>query len=390
MKISHLFHPVRSARLMRDRVTQYSALRSAVDFSQKKYGHDPRYCLEHVPDGFAERLTEDGDDTVLLERICTAYLKAMTRQPASEAFTATSWWRLVAAGSLGPVTQVLASRDLRALGQMYRNFFRDSCGAGLVGLPVNMSKFYFGPQVKSIYRRLFLGDALNQFDYWMERTGGRFAIADLASKEIGNPFGLMMEGVLVNTGAAYHHFYAQRISDLMNQSPNSKVVAEIGGGYGGMAYYFVRDNPKATYLNFDLPETIALASYYLLKSFPELKVTLYGEADLTAETIAHSDIILMPNFELSNLPSNSIQVFFSSHVLADMSPDALRFTLDEVNRTTRDYFLHVNRGQASSIVAPYLNDRGKKFHLAEELATKWHCARSPQSVEVEQLYAAVI
>jgi hypothetical protein len=386
MKTKHLLHPLRTVRIVRDRLTQYVALRKAVHYSKKNYRGDPRYCLEHVAEGFRDRYEPEVDDTALLKRICVAYTKAIEGQPVAEVFRATQWWQSVFAGSLRPVTQALATHDISALQVMYRNFFRDPCGAGLIGLPVNMTRSYFGARIKTDYKHLFLGDALHQFDYWKNRTGGRFSAHDLEAPGIGNPFGFILENSLIRSGAVYQHYYAQKIAGLLQ--PNQRnVIAEIGGGYGGTAYYLKRDYSNTTYINFDLPETIALASYYLLKAFPEMQVVLYGEGELTEDIIAGSDIILMPNFELLRLPASCVNVFFNSHVLADMSLPAIQLYLEEIARTTRGYIFHLNRGRACGIVADYLRQQQRsRFVMLEEQQAAWHSARSSQNDEIEQLY----
>lgn len=385
MKIKHLFHPLRSMRLARERLVQYMAFRRAVELNEKKYRDDPRFCLDRVTEGFAQRRESEVDDYALLERICAAYIKAIHHEP-EEAFAPSGWWRLVAAGSLGPVTHALRTRNIPVLQAMYRNFFRDPCGAGLVGLPVNMSRSYFDAEIKPNYKRLFLGDTLHQFDLWEELTERQFTVLDLESPIIGNPFGIVIDGVFIKTGAGYQHFYARRISELLDCSLRRNVVAEIGGGYGGMAYYFIRDNQGSTYIDFDVPETIALASYYLLRSFPKLKAILYGEEELTERTIEESDIILMPNFELSKLPSGSVNLSFNSHVLADMSVAAIRRYIDEILRTTSSFFLHLNRSAACLAISEYLNERSNHARLTYSCEAAWHGARSLQNDEREQIY----
>ena len=374
--------------MAKDRLSQYAALRQALLINKQRYGNDPRYRLDRVTDGFAERAEPATDDTALLERICAAYNKAVDKQQsASAVFMPTHWWRLVSSGSLGPAIHALKNRDIKVLQSMYRNFFRDPCSAGLVGLPVNMSRSYFGLRIKTNYKHLLLGDALHQFDLWKERTGGRFTVHSLKSPRIGNPFGIIIDGILVGIGAEYQHFYAQKIASLLPPSQQRCVVSEIGGGYGGMAYYLIRDNPQCIYINFDLPETIALASYYLLKSFPSLRATLYGEAELNAQTIAGSDMILMPNFEISRLPAESIDVSFNSHLLADMEQSAIHTYLDEIMRTTRGHFLHLNRSQACETVSAYLSKKSRKLIFIESETARWHNARSHQNDEIEQLYS---
>ena len=188
-------------------------------------------------------------------------------------------------------------------------------GAGLVGLPAIANRF-------SRYKELFLIDALHRVDLWQRRTAARFPLADLATPDIGNPLGVVMDGVRIRTSSEDQHFYARKIIELTG-SAETPVVAEVGGGFGGMAYFLLRDRPGLRYLDFDVPESIALASWYLLKAFPHLRATLYGEAALNAETMNRSDIILMPGFMAPQMPERSADVSFNSHVLSDMSDAAI-------------------------------------------------------------------
>ena len=49
---------------------------------------------------------------------------------------------------------------------------------------------------------------------------------------------------------------------------------------------------KYTFIDFDIPETLTLATYYLSKSFPENKVFLYGNEKLSDINIKDYDFIL--------------------------------------------------------------------------------------------------
>jgi len=129
-----------------------------------------------------------------------------------------------------------------------------------------MTKAYFGGTISDLHRRFYLGDALHRIDYWAKQVGSGFSTRDLAGPAIGNPFGITLDGTLIRTGAPGQHYCAHRI--MRQLSSESAVVAEIGGGFGGMAYYLLRDRPRLTYLDFDLPESLALTTYYLHKAFP--------------------------------------------------------------------------------------------------------------------------
>ena len=364
------------------------ALDDVVQRLRTRFKDDPRYCLDRVPDGFALRPEPDVDDAALLARICTAYIKATKYQSsAPPAFQPTRWWQRIAEKNLGPVARALAARDLDALGRMYRNFFRDPCSTGLLGLPVDMPKCYFGARIEAFYREFFLGDALHRLDLWRSWTGNRFPFSALAAPNIGNPYGVVIDGVLIRIAAEYQHFYAQEIGRLLRPE-NPGTVMEIGGGFGGMAYYLIRDYPGVKYIDFDVPESSALASYYLLKSFPKLKATLYGEAPLTLRTLVDSDIVLWPSCELPRMPENSVDIAFNSHVLRDMPARVTCKYIEQMIRITRGHILNLDRSATVRLFSAQLHRQAGQFHLVRMRPVFWNSARTLQTDELECLFSA--
>lgn len=302
IKMKHLRHPLRTANTARSRIAAYLARKRFVDEGERRFDGDARYDLRNVTRGFVSCIDDAEDDSALLERICRAYIKTAEQQAlTATVYQSTEWWREVRERILGPMMRALQAGDVTTLSKMYRNFFRDPCSTGLVGVPYGMSQPYLNGAAKGFHHRLYLTDVLHRVDCWMAQTGGHFSLYDLAGPGIGNPFGVVIEGTRVTTGAAYQHYCAQRIGDELG--PERNVVAEIGGGFGGMAYYLLRDQANLTYLDFDVPESIALTSYYLLKAFPKLNVFLYGERALTGEELARADVVLMPLFEMEKMPN---------------------------------------------------------------------------------------
>src|SRR5215469_8212120 len=118
-------------------------------------------------------------------------------------------------------------------------------------------------------------------------------------------------------------------------------VVEIGGGFGGMAYFLLRDRQPLTYFDFDLPECIALASYFLLKAFPSLTFLLYGEEEMTPKEVASADVVLMPLFEISKMQPRSVDVTFSSHAISALPSEFIAHYLDTICRITQGHFLYV-------------------------------------------------
>ena len=371
VKLKYLRHPLQTANAAKDMLAARYSMRRFAAHGERRFRGDARYDLQNVTDGFVSRIDETGDDAELLERICTAYIRAVKQQQfAPKTYNATEWWQQVRQRSLGPVTQALLTRDIGALRRMYPNFFRDSCSSGLLGAPYGMSKAYFGGKIKDVHRRFYLSHVLYRFDYWMAQTGGRFALRDLAGPGIGNPFGVLIEGTHISVGSEYAHYCADRVDSLLDSE--IATVAEIGGGFGGMAYYLLRDRARVTYLNFDIPESIALASYYLLKAFPQLTFLLYGEEKLTKEAIAQADVVLMPVFELATMPHGNVDVTFSSHAMSDISSDALVEYLNNIDRMTRDCFLYIGNSRASKSIADLVGRSHDSFELAETRLSGWH------------------
>jgi putative sugar O-methyltransferase len=375
---------MRLLSLLRKRLARRAEISRVIRRGRRRFSGDLRLNVDFVDQGLAPRIADIADDTVLLRRICDAWSKAMEQQSSvSEAFQPHQWWKVMRQTNLGPVTRALAAYDFDSLRRMYRNFFRDRCSAGLSGLP--LARIDLGSPVRNSSKQLHLIDALHRVDLWKSRTAGRFALADLKPPDIGNPYGVVVDGIFVRAGSEDQHYCAHRIIDLLGSS-EAPVVAEIGGGFGGMAYYLIRDCPSVTYLNFDLPETIALASYYLLSAFPDAKATLYGEAELGAETLRSSRIILMPGFAMPQMPASSVEVAFNSRILSDLSRESLHHYLPEIVRTTRGHLLHLNRTEGSLAADAWFATNAPYFKLVEKRLSEWNNARTLRPNEMEYLY----
>ena len=357
-----MFRPVRTAQQVSSRAAARIRMRRFASHCDRHYHGDPRYNLDNVVNGFVPCGDSANGDTLLLERICKAYAGAVA-QPhgAASGYEATDWWANVRRSSLRPAIRALQESDLGSLRQMYANFFRDPCSAGLIGR--------FGD------RRAFLGDALYRLDYWLSETGGRFALADLAGPEIGNPLGVLLEGTLVRSGCEYQHYCAHRMLDLLNLQPAK--VAEIGGGYGGMAYYLLRDGGRITYIDFDVPESTAMASYYLLKAFPESRFRLFGES------LTEADVALLPVSEMARMPAGSVDLTFSSHLMADLSDAALAAYLGLIGRMTRSYFLYLGDSRAAERISKW---GGGSLTLLEARSSGWNRHIASKAREGEYLY----
>jgi putative sugar O-methyltransferase len=354
-------------------------------WGDRHFKQDPRYDPTAVERGFIDRAELHGSDAILLKRICRAYTASVAQEQfAPVIYKPTAWWDAQRSLYLGPVLRALSLHDLETLQTMYRNFFRDDCSTGLI--PVQrMKNGYFSGAINDNHCRLFLIDALYRLDYWKVQTMSSHSLRDLDGPTVGNPFGVMIEETLIRTGSEYQHYCAQRISRVLREGA-AATVAEIGGGFGGMAYYLLRDRPRTTYIGFDVPESIALTSYYLVKAFPQLNVVLYGEAELTADTISQADVVLMPIFTIADLATETVDISFSSHAMSDLSPEALAVYLKEIARVTQDHFFYIGNAASEKVVSDATRSLQRPFTLKDRRHSGWNRHVAPNADHVESLY----
>lgn len=385
-KTKHFRHPLRTIAAARDLCAMYLDIKRTGDRSSRRYLGDARYDLDNVSKGFASRFEDPSSDSEILERVCAAYRRAVERErSAPEVYRATAWWQQIRMAALGPLTRALAAGDITSLRRMYRNFFRDPCSTGLIGVPFSMSGAYFQGRIKNLHRRYFLGDALYAIDYWQSQTAGRFSLRDLAAPLIGNPYGVVFEGVLVRAGAAFQHYSAWRVAECLGSS--RAAVVEVGGGFGGMAYYLLRDRSEITYLDFDVPESLALTAYYLMTAFPHLRFLLYGEAAVSSQSLSRADVALMPLCEMESLSAGSAGVVFSSHAISDISHTAMNIYLETIARIACGCFLYFGNARGAEAIRGLAVHGRPLFRFDELRPSAWNAHRSPGFDEVECRFA---
>lgn len=352
--------------------------------AERRFSADEFYGLGAVERGFSE-WPDPADDSALLQRIIDSYREAKSGQAAAApCYQVGNEWLPIFRHHFGPVMDALSQGNVEDLAKIYKNFWRNGASAGLVGLSTDMSKF-FRTHIDEKDKKRFLHDTLHRFRLWQELLGRDADVRALESPAVGNPYGFFFGDSFVKSGADYLHYYATVIGRLVEGAP-CQVVAELGGGYGGTAYYLLRDNPSLTYVDFDLPENMALTAYYLLKALPESRALLYGEDVLSAETLDHYDLVLLPNFAVEQMPPSSAELVFNSYSLAEMPPPAIAAYVREFTSIARSWLLHVNHTRNSLVVADEFGFDPEQFSLIYRKPARWNEGRSASADEFEFLY----
>jgi len=188
-------------------------------------------------------------------------------------------------------------------------------------------------------------------------------VSELKIPNIGNQWGLSIDGELVAPKATRYHAHAQQVKSLTSDV-EKPVFAEIGGGYCGLANYMLRDIPNLTYIDFDLPETLVIGAYYIMCAFPEKRILLYGEyEDLDEVNLEHYDCLFLPNFELPNFKHNTVDVFYNSFSLSEMPKETSTEYIDQIQKICKTYFLHNNMDRKGVINRGFERTPGSEYQI---------------------------
>jgi hypothetical protein len=246
-----------------------------------------------------------------------------------------------------------------------------------LNLLTNFWRNNFGPIVSqySYFEALERGESLAvdrfienlQRDFSTWQTLWQEGPTALEVPNVGNPWGLVIDNVLVSPLAMRFDTHARQIAELL-RGVEKPIVAEIGGGYGGMAHA-LRRYTDATYLDFDLPQTLILAAFYIRLAMPHLRVLLATtESDVKLASSGEFDVVLAPNWLLEALPSNSVHLFLNAFSLSEMPAATVTRYCEEIARCCQRWFLQNNVDRAGVINRGFERIPCSKFPLSRE---KW-------------------
>lgn len=125
------------------------------------------------------------------------------------------------------------------------------------------------------------------------------------------------------------------------------VVCDIGGGYGRLARYFTRVFPRATYVLLDLPESAALASFFLRSSMPGARIgtirDFAPDASITPDALDGYACVVLPWWYIENLADASVDLFINVASMGEMSRVFVEYYMAQIHRLARGSFYWVNR-----------------------------------------------
>jgi hypothetical protein len=304
--------------------------RTLLGYYLEKYVREEYGTMKQLEAGIKDHRTDIIIPEENLLRLIRAWQAMTEKREFPKAYEVGGDWTPIIFKAFAPLTKALDEENLFQLNSLLGNFFR------------RFGDFFGEPTTLTALYRLRRCQEFRAFSSrWIDLYGEN-SLAYMGYPLIGNPVGFLIGESLFTRDSFRHNFYAKRMSDLVGDLENP-IICEIGGGYGGFAYYLLKDPDYSfRYVDYDIPVICVLAAYYLLSTLPGKRIGLYGEVDSLEEPLRNCDAAVLPNFALPHLGEQSVDVCFNSCSFAEMDELSVREYMRQFERVSRGFILHEN------------------------------------------------
>jgi putative sugar O-methyltransferase len=172
---------------------------------------------------------------------------------------------------------------------------------------------------------------------------------------IGNPTTIERDGRKVSGSTIEYAFMLSHIAPFLEKS---RVVVEIGGGYGGLARAIKKTYRSLKYVLLDLPEANAIQTYYLKKCFPDgehlYASDVYEKTRVNPEE-QNFDFLVLPGPFIEKLPADSVDLFINTRSMMEMNLETVSFYFEHMHRQLRPggAFYCINRYEKKTRLKDY-------------------------------------
>lgn len=202
---------------------------------------------------------------------------------------------------------------------------------------------FWGETVEGLMEKRRIELFRDQLLAWIEISDD-FEFHKLAFPEIGNPWGFDINQVFAIEPSMEYVFYAQQIAKLTTGIANPKIL-EIGGGFGGLAFYLKKIAPNVKYFGMDVTENLVLQKYFLTSAFGPGKVKLIKnkqEFCYINQFQSDTTTTLLPNRLIEEFEDNYFDIVVNFRSFAEMPSSSLSNYLKQSSRISKRFIYHEN------------------------------------------------
>jgi len=119
-----------------------------------------------------------------------------------------------------------------------------------------------------------------------------------------------------------------------------KAFLEIGGGYGVLGEILLSRDPRAKYVNLDIPPLLTVSSYYLKTLFGDRFSTYEGDLAKSGELKLDTSAVL-PNWRIKDVRGD-FDVFVNAFSFQEMEPNVVEHYIDAVAAVGVEHVVSLN------------------------------------------------
>lgn len=177
------------------------------------------------------------------------------------------------------------------------------------------------------------------FDY-VSRIDSLHLLKNLSEPRVGSPLLVQYKRRLISQDLCNSIYEFYSITKEIDVSDSYR-IAEIGAGYGRLAYVFLKTIPQTRYCIIDVPPALFIAQEYLKIVFPKEKIFTFRHfqnyEEIQQEFEESRIQILMPH-QIELLPRNLFDITLNISSLQEMSTIQIKNYFQQANRLTKGYF----------------------------------------------------
>lgn len=319
-------------------------------------------------EGFLERdITPTKSDLLLTERLLIAYKKAIADGRKEKNFDAKDMWTFLKKGPHSEFFSLLQNENVRPLAFYLCNMSRMGITHGVTQGKLELDRI----RTNAVYRKwfnLFILDSLirlaeaigvltvenpeqgifgsaifTNVDEVIEKIEDCLKIKIIPPNVEGGLYKLLTSKGGVHFRDISAIYTSWRCKDLL-KGMSDPSLCEIGAGIGKVAYYSWLLGIK-DYTIIDLPHINILQGFYLSKSLPSAKITLYGEKVGKGQSIS-----VLPDWTFMKMNSKQFSMTLNQDSLPEISRKAALAYLNQIKKNTKNLFLSINQESKNTMM----------------------------------------
>ncbi len=176
-------------------------------------------------------------------------------------------------------------------------------------------------------------------------------LTSIEEPELGAPLPVSLRGKRISQDLALSALEINHMAEHIPFTKNER-VAEIGAGYGRLAYVFLKKFPHLKYSVFDIPPALAVCKNYLLQLFGQDKVIPCWLASPSASLASTAAAKFYLPFQLEEFPDNYFDVVVNVSSFDEMSAGQIRKYFELIHQKCRGWLYvkgHANMRSANRL-----------------------------------------